>query len=149
MKYIATLDFEAKPNYSFLRNLFHQGGKIDRSLSQTVKRKRVSDENISCDKPAKIPYLRDRRPCKPVNGEGRITRNTQALVEIEEFSWEEVLARHPDKLAKINIQPIVTPLTPPPSPPPPSLPTYAMLHVLRRMKDRQSGVLKQKSKFNE
>ncbi|KAK0082161.1 hypothetical protein PV326_007312 [Microctonus aethiopoides] len=150
MKYIASLDFEAKPNYTYLRNLFHRGGnKIERNLSQLTRRKRVSDENTSCDRPIKMPYLRERRPCKPVNGEGRITRNTQALVEIEEFSWEEVLARHPDKLAKVNLQLINTPLTPPPSPPPPSLPTYAMLHVLQRMKDRQSGAFKQKSKSND
>lgn len=65
------------------------------------------------------------------------------------FSWEEVLARHPDRLAKVNSQPIPSPLTPPPSPPPPSLPTYAMLDVMRRMKDRQAGIYRQKTKFAE
>ncbi|CAD6223112.1 GSCOCG00005400001-RA-CDS [Cotesia congregata] len=152
MKYIASLDFEAKPNYSYLRSLFNRGGKIERTPQSTVRRKRISDENNSCERPIKMPYLRERRPCKPVNGEGRITRNTQSGIEVEEFCWEEVLARHPDKLAKVIVQPINSPLTPPPSPPPqllpspPSLPTYAMLHVIQRMKDRQSGVLKQKSK---
>ncbi|XP_034948889.1 serine/threonine-protein kinase VRK1-like [Chelonus insularis] len=146
MKYIATLDFEAKPNYSYLRNLFRQGGRLGRNSSQLSRCKRVSDENIPCDKPVKIPYLRERRPCKPVNGEGRITRNTQTLADVEKFSWEEVLATHPDKLAKVNVPSMNSPLTPPPSPPPPSLPTYAMLHVLKRMKNRQSGTLKHRIK---
>ena len=69
-------------------------------------------------------------------------------MEKTEFSWEEVLARHPDKLAKISSQPLLS-LTPPPSPPPPSLPTYAMINVMRRMKDRQAGIYRQKSKSME
>ncbi|XP_011300000.1 serine/threonine-protein kinase VRK1 [Fopius arisanus] len=155
MKYIATLDFEAKPNYSYLRSLFTPRGKAEREgLASSLGKRLVADENISYLRPKKMPYLRERRPCKPVNCEGRITRNHQALVETEKFSWEEVLARHPDKLAKISVvqtngDDVIHSLTPPPSPPPPSLPTYAMLHVLQRMKDRQTGTYRHKSKFNE
>lgn len=56
-----------------------------------------------------------------------------------------MLALHPDKLAKISLQTPPSPLTPPPSPPPPSLPTYAMLSVIQRMKEKQSGAFRNKS----
>lgn len=82
----------------------------------------------------------------------RITRNTQLKSQLKKFCWEEVLAFHPDRLAKISIQTPPTPLTPPPSPPPspiPSLPTYAMLDVIRRMKERQSGAYKHRSRSVE
>ena len=77
----------------------------------------------------------------------RITRNTQPKypVERKEFCWEAVLALHPDKLAKISLQTPPSPLTPPPSPPPPSLPTYAMLSVIQRMKEKQSGAFRNKA----
>ncbi|XP_043271338.1 serine/threonine-protein kinase VRK1-like isoform X2 [Venturia canescens] len=148
MKYIAALEFEEKPNYTSLRNLFRLDN--DEKISKSIHAKRIPDENMSAFQPFKMPYLRERRPCKPVNGEGRITRNTPAApIEKTNFSWEQVLARHPDKLAKVNPQPNSSPLTPPPSPPPPSLPTYAMLDVMRRMRDRQAGIYRQKSKSTE
>ncbi|XP_015111794.1 serine/threonine-protein kinase VRK1 [Diachasma alloeum] len=157
MKYISTLDFQAKPNYSYLRSLFKPRGKMERvscSLGSPLGKRLVADENIDYLRPKKMPYLRERRPCKPVNCEGRITRNHQVPVEIEKFSWEEVLARHPDKMAKSSLvqtleDDVLNGLTPPPSPPPPSLPTYAMLQVMKRMKDRQAGTYRQKPKSNE
>ncbi|XP_043281198.1 serine/threonine-protein kinase VRK1-like [Venturia canescens] len=151
MKRIAALDFEEKPDYDNLRNLFRPKG-YDEEKPLSIYKKRVADENISVFQPFKMPYLRERRPCKPVNGEARITRNTPAPpppIEKIHFSWEEVLARHPDRLAKVNSQPILSPLTPPPSPPPPSLPTYAMLDVMKRMKDRQAGIYRQKPKVSD
>lgn len=147
MKYIAELDFESKPNYSYLRSLF-QPGTSQESKVPTCLFNIESNEN-TCATSIKRPYLRERKPCRPVNGEIRITRNTQCKNKPKKFCWEEVLAFHPDRLAKLNIQSPPTPLTPPPSPPPPpipSLPTYAMLDVLRKMKDRQTATYKHKSR---
>ncbi|XP_015594591.1 serine/threonine-protein kinase VRK1 [Cephus cinctus] len=144
MEYIADLKFETRPNYSYLRCLFARGITRDGPMASLPFIKRSSNENLSFAKLDKRPYLRERRPCKPVNGEARMTRNTQPITPRKEFSWEAVLARHPDKLAKISVQPPASPLTPPPSPPPPSLPTYAMLQVIQKMKDRQMGIVKHK-----
>ncbi|KAI4479763.1 hypothetical protein M0804_010813 [Polistes exclamans] len=110
-----------------------------------------SNEN-TCATSIKRPYLRERKPCRPVNGEIRITRNTQLKSQPKKFCWEEVLAFHPDRLAKISIQTPPTTLTPPPSPPPSpisSQPTYAMLDVLRKMKERQSATFKHKSRSTD
>lgn len=67
------------------------------------------------------------------------------MIEKKEFCWEAVLALHPDKFAKINTQSSPSPLTPPPSPRPQSLPTYAMLDVLRKMKEKQSGLFRHRT----
>ncbi|XP_076175702.1 serine/threonine-protein kinase VRK1 [Ptiloglossa arizonensis] len=150
MTYITELGFETKPNYSYLRRLFQSGSSQKSDVPTCLYRVKQSNENISCPISFKRPYLRERKPCKPVNGEIRITRNTQPKcpVERKEFCWEAVLALHPDKLAKITVQTLPSslappsPLTPPPSPPPPSLPTYAMLSVIQRMKERQSGAFR-------
>ncbi|XP_077261868.1 serine/threonine-protein kinase VRK1 isoform X1 [Temnothorax americanus] len=152
MKYITELEFETKPNYSYLRNLFlhsSQGGNIPTCLYNMKE----SNENLTSSIFFERPYLRERKPCRPVNGEIRITRNTQPKPSVQkrEFSWEAVLALHPDKLAKISTQLPPSPLTPPLTPPlpesprPPSLPTYAMLEVLRKMKERQSGSFRHKA----
>lgn len=81
-----------------------------------------------------------------------MTRHSQLLNDHQhqqkkesDFSWEAVLACHPDKLAKISAQPPSSPLTPPPSPVPPSLPTYAMLAVMQKMKERQTGLVRQRT----
>lgn len=66
--------------------------------------------------------------------------------EKNDFSWEVILACHPDKIAKINSQPPLSPLTPPPSPPLALVPTYAMLAVMRKMKEKnQTGLAKQRT----
>ncbi|KAI4491001.1 hypothetical protein M0802_010577 [Mischocyttarus mexicanus] len=148
MKYITELDFESKPNYSYLRSLFQPGTNQESKVPTCLFNIQESNEN-TCATSIKRPYLRERKPCRPVNGEIRITRNTQLKSQPKKFCWEEVLAFHPDRLAKINIQTPPTTLTPPPSPPPspiPSLPTYAMLDVIRKMKERQSGAFKHKSR---
>ncbi|XP_076641551.1 serine/threonine-protein kinase VRK1 isoform X2 [Halictus rubicundus] len=150
MKYITELGFETKPNYFYLRSLFQTGPNQKNDVPTCLYRVKESNENIPFPMSFKRPYLRERKPCRPVNGEIRVTRNTQPKlkpVERKEFSWEAVLALHPDKLAKLTIQPPPSPLTPPPSPPPPSLPTYAMLNVIQRMKEKQSGSFRQKSLF--
>lgn len=146
MKYITELGFETKPNYSYLRSLFQSGSRQKNDVPTCLHPLRESNENISYPMSFKRPYLRERKPCRPVNGEIRITRNTQPKypVERKEFCWEAVLALHPDKLAKISLQTPPSPLTPPPSPPPPSLPTYAMLSVIQRMKEKQSGAFRHK-----
>lgn len=148
MTYITELGFESKPNYSYLRGLFQSGSKQKNNVPICLYSLKESSENISCPISFKRPYLRERKPCQPVNAEIRITRNMQPKINVEvekkEFCWEAVLALHPDKLAKINMQPPPSPLTPPPSPPPPSLPTYAMLNVIQRMKEKQSGTFRQK-----
>ena len=147
MKYITELGFETKPDYSYLRSLFQSGSSKQNEVPTCLYRARESDENISYPIAFKRPYLRERKPCRPVNGEIRITRNTQPKypVERKEFCWEAVLALHPDKLAKISVQTPPSPLTPPPSPPPPSLPTYAMLSVIQRMKEKQSGTFRHRA----
>ncbi|XP_012277014.1 serine/threonine-protein kinase VRK1 [Orussus abietinus] len=150
MKYIAGLGFETRPNYSYLRSLFEHNTNFDPYTS--IFDDQSTNENILCFKSFKRPYLRERKPCRPMNSQTRTTRNMQAAMEKRSdfFSWEAVLARHPDKLAKISTQPPPSltppssPLTPPPSPPPPSVPTYAMLQVLQKMKDRQSSSFRHK-----
>ncbi|XP_076237085.1 serine/threonine-protein kinase VRK1 isoform X2 [Calliopsis andreniformis] len=146
MKYITELGFETKPNYSYLRSLFQCGSTKQSDVPTCLYPAKESSENISYLISFKRPYLRERKPCRPVNGEIRITRNTQPKcpVETKEFCWEAVLALHPDKLAKISVQAPPSPLTPPPSPPPPSIPTYAMLNVIQRMKEKQSGTFRHK-----
>ena len=62
-----------------------------------------------------------------------------------DFSWEIVLACHPDKLAKISATTALSPLTPPPSPPLLTIPTYAMLNVMQKMKEKQSGLIRQRT----
>ncbi|XP_014214898.1 serine/threonine-protein kinase VRK1-like [Copidosoma floridanum] len=147
MKYITNLKFESEPDYAYLRSLFRQDMSFE---SLFGKRKSFANENSAAiEKRNNRPNLRERKPCKPLNREIRITRNTPSSVEqdkeIDDFRWEEVLARHPDRLAKISAQPPSSPLTPPPSPPPPTLPTYAMLAVLQRMKERQTGLVRQRT----
>lgn len=129
MKAIASLDFEEKPDYSYLKSLF--GAKEDRKSKFHFD----SENQIGSLEHSKGPCLRERIPCKPVNGEIRITRNTKLPKEREEFSWERILAGHPEKMAKTFLN-HPSPLTPPPSPTPPSFPTYAMLRVIQRMKDK-------------
>ncbi|XP_018368148.1 PREDICTED: serine/threonine-protein kinase VRK1-like [Trachymyrmex cornetzi] len=154
MKCITELEFETKPNYSYLRNLFLRSGSQNGNIPICLYNMKESNENITSSIFFERPYLRERKPCRPVNGEIRITRNTQPKqpVQKKEFSWEAVLALHPDKLAKISTQlpppsPLTPPLTPPSSisPRSPSLPTYAMLDVLRKMKERQSGSFRHKA----
>ncbi|KAG5319401.1 VRK1 kinase, partial [Pseudoatta argentina] len=153
MKCITELEFETKPNYSYLRNLFLRSGSQDGNIPICLYNMKESNENLTSSIFFERPYLRERKPCRPVNGEIRITRNTQPKqpVQKKEFSWEAVLALHPDKLAKISTQlppsPLTPPLTPPSSTSPrsPSLPTYAMLDVLRKMKERQSGSFRHKA----
>ncbi|RLU25287.1 hypothetical protein DMN91_003380 [Ooceraea biroi] len=154
MQYVTELGFETKPNYFYLRNLFLNGGIQDSNIPMCLYTMNESNENLTSSVFFERPYLRERKPCRPVNGEIRITRNTQPKrpVQKKEFSWEAVLALHPDKLAKISTQPpppssLTPPLTPPShsTPQSPSLPTYAMLNVLRRMKERQSGTFRHKA----
>lgn len=152
MKYITELEFETKPNYTYLRNLFLHSSQ-DGNIPTCLYSMKESNENLTSSIFFERPYLRERKPCRPVNGEIRITRNTQPKhpVQEKEFSWEAVLALHPDKLAKISTQLPPSPLTPPLTPPlpasprSPSLPTYAMLEVLRKMKERQSGSFRHKA----
>ncbi|XP_017876341.1 serine/threonine-protein kinase VRK1-like [Ceratina calcarata] len=140
MKYITEMGFETKPKYSYLRSLFQSYSKQKNDVPTCLYYLKESNENISYPICLKRPYLRERKPCRPVNGEIRITRNMQPKVTAEpkEFCWEAVLAVHPDKLAKVNVQSRPSSLAPTPSPPPPSLPTYAMLNVIQRMKEKQA-----------
>lgn len=179
MQYVTNLGFETRPDYNFLRSLFsrsawkNDGSLLASQLPATLKKsqKRTSDENISCAAPVKRLCVKNstRKPCVPVNCEVskrstifprefrliifvfqmRMTRKNQPTNPKAQFSWEEVLARHPDKMAKLHPveAPLEPPLTPPPSPTPPALPTYAMLQVIQRIKDKQSGVIKSRSSF--
>ncbi|KAL7294524.1 hypothetical protein TKK_0012054 [Trichogramma kaykai] len=151
MKYIVSLKFETRPDYSYLRSLFRENLNFQKLFG---KRFSYANENSVVSAAQKSLNLRERRPCKPVNGEMRITRSTsqpllQRMNSDEDFSWESVLACHPDKIARITAQIPSSSLTPPPSPTPPCIPTYAMLAVMQKMKDRQNGTLKQKSSNND
>lgn len=84
MKSIAALDFEEKPDYDYLRNLFRPKG-YDEEKSSSICGKRVADENISGFRQFKMPYLRERRPCKPVNGEVQM----RGLFFFTQFSGQE------------------------------------------------------------
>lgn len=69
MTYITELGFETKPNYSYLRRLFQSGSSQKSDVPTCLYRVKQSNENISCPISFKRPYLRERKPCKPVNGE--------------------------------------------------------------------------------
>ncbi|XP_012250940.2 serine/threonine-protein kinase VRK1-like isoform X2 [Athalia rosae] len=148
MEYVAKLGFETRPDYNYLRSLFSRS-VWQNDISMKKSHKRPPNENKSYGKPIKRLCVRNsgRKPCVPVNCEMRITRKNHPTNHRTEFSWEEVLARHPDKMARSQpvITPLSPPLTPPPSPPPPALPTYAMLQVLQRIKERQSGSIKSRN----
>lgn len=70
MKYVTELEFETKPNYSYLRNLFvhSQDGNIPTCLYSMKE----SNENLTTAIFFERPYLRERRPCRPVNGEVKL-----------------------------------------------------------------------------
>lgn len=69
MKYITELEFETKPNYSYLRNLFLYGGSQDGNIPSYLYYMKESNENFTCSTFFERPYLRERKPCRPVNGE--------------------------------------------------------------------------------
>lgn len=69
MKYITELGFETKPNYSYLRGLFQSGFKQKNNVPICLYREKESNENISHSVSFKRPYLRERKPCRPVNAE--------------------------------------------------------------------------------
>lgn len=69
MKYITELGFETKPNYFYLRNLFLYGGCQDGNIPMYLFNMKESNENFTCSTFFERPYLRERKPCRPVNGE--------------------------------------------------------------------------------
>lgn len=69
MTYITELRFETRPNYSYLRSLFQSGSRQKTDVPTCLYPVGVSNENISYPMSFKRPYLRERKPCKPVNGE--------------------------------------------------------------------------------
>lgn len=73
MKYVTELEFETKPNYSYLRNLFVRSGSQDGNIPTCLYSMKESNENLTSAIFFERPYLRERRPCKPVNGEVNFT----------------------------------------------------------------------------
>lgn len=69
MKYVTDLKFESKPNYSYLRNLFLHGGNHNDNNSKYFGDIKESNENLTNSVFFERPYLRERKPCRPVNGE--------------------------------------------------------------------------------
>lgn len=69
IKYVTELEFETKPNYSYLRNLFIRSGSQDNNIPTCLYSMKESNENLTSAIFFERPYLRERRPCKPVNGE--------------------------------------------------------------------------------
>lgn len=74
MKYITELEFETKPNYSYLRNLFLHSSQ-DGSIPICLYNMKESNENLTSSIFFERPYLRERKPCRPVNGEVKIYLN--------------------------------------------------------------------------
>ena len=66
MKYIAHLKFESRPDYAYLRSLFRHDQSFETLFG---KRMSFANENSPTKIEAKKPYLRERKPCRPVNGE--------------------------------------------------------------------------------
>lgn len=80
MKCITELGFETKPNYSYLRSLFQPGpAKNDVPICSNPKE---SNENMPYPIYFKRPYLRERKPCRPVNGEVSYTFSRILFMQI-------------------------------------------------------------------
>lgn len=71
MKYITELEFETKPNYSYLRNLFLHSSQ-DGNIPTCLYNMKEPNENLTSSIFFERPYLRERKPCRPVNGEVNI-----------------------------------------------------------------------------
>lgn len=63
MKYIASLEFESKPDYAYLRNLFGQKKRAENNIAKYF------NENHGQVRIPRRENLRVRKPCKPVNVE--------------------------------------------------------------------------------
>lgn len=79
MKYITELDFESKPNYSYLRSLFQPGTNQESKVPTCLFNIHESNEN-TCATSIRRPYLRERKPCRPVNGEVTIKSHKLFLI---------------------------------------------------------------------
>lgn len=79
MKYITELEFETKPNYSYLRNLFLHSSQ-DGNIPICLYNMKESNENLTTSIFFERPYLRERKPCRPVNGEVKIYLNLKYLL---------------------------------------------------------------------
>ncbi|KAL0116529.1 hypothetical protein PUN28_009888 [Cardiocondyla obscurior] len=80
MKYITELEFETKPNYSYLRNLFLHSNQ-DGSIPTCLYNMKESNENLTTAIFFERPYLRERKPCRPVNGEVKIHGDLKHLLK--------------------------------------------------------------------
>jgi len=69
MQYVTELGFETKPNYFYLRNLFLHNGIQESNIPTCLYNMHESNENLTSSVFFERPYLRERKPCRPVNGE--------------------------------------------------------------------------------
>ena len=66
MKYVCNLKFHSRPDYSYLRSLFSKNMNFDYLF---CKKNVAPNENFITSVDYKRRYLRERKPCRPVNGE--------------------------------------------------------------------------------
>ena len=66
MEYIANLKFESRPDYAYLRSLFRQNISFESLFGNRMS---YANENSLAFASQHKPFLRERKPCRPVNGE--------------------------------------------------------------------------------
>ena len=94
MKCITELEFETKPNYSYLRNLFLRSGSQDGNIPICLYNMKESNENLTSSIFFERPYLRERKPCRPVNGEVKICLSFKCLlIKILKFTYVRMHTR--------------------------------------------------------
>ncbi|KAJ9595955.1 hypothetical protein L9F63_012848, partial [Diploptera punctata] len=109
LKYVCSLGFETKPDYSYCRDLLRQGiedagyvddGKLEFSRSKLTKarKRRATEEpeNIAELKPRKVIRNIPRQPCLLF----MMTRNsptTPVLRSHQQFNWEKIISGNPEK----------------------------------------------------
>ncbi|PNF39204.1 hypothetical protein B7P43_G01303 [Cryptotermes secundus] len=122
LKYVASLGFETKPDYTYCKNLLRQGvedsGYVDDGklvfgaspVARIIKNKKRGDkrrateepENIAELKPMKIIRSTLRQPCVAHNF-NRMTRNSPASPVLRshlQFSWEKIISGNPERQMK-------------------------------------------------
>ncbi|XP_021932623.1 serine/threonine-protein kinase VRK1-like isoform X3 [Zootermopsis nevadensis] len=122
LKYVSSLGFQTKPDYTFCRDLLRQGiedsGYVDdgklvfgarlcpriiKNKKRGVKRRATEEpENIMELKPKKIIRSALCQPCVAHNF-NRMTRNSPSspvLRSHQQFSWEKIISGNPEKQLK-------------------------------------------------
>ncbi|XP_047116541.1 serine/threonine-protein kinase VRK1-like [Schistocerca piceifrons] len=118
LKYVASLEFDTRPDYSYCRKLLRKGitdagyvddGKLEFGLSVSPRMKQIKKKKCSFEEPENIGFkpkkpFRNiyRQPCVAHNF-NRMTRNSTAapVLRSHQFFWEKILSSHPEKKPQI------------------------------------------------